>query len=638
MRKKGCPRMNLADERLRQLDDPTLTPERRALLRCQIAAELIHTGKYEAAREVLGDLWQGVGKRPELKGLSTTVAADVLLQCGVLTGYLGSVRSIADAQERAKDLLTEALRKFESQGQQIKVSEVRYELGLCYYRLGAYDEARVILDVAASGLDDKDTQLKAKVLIRRSFIEIWTGKHHDALNVLEEARSFFEGCSDAIKGRWHSHMALALQRLATAEMSAHYADRAIIEFTAAAYHFEQSHHESYCARTLNNLAMLLYRFGRYTEAHENLDRASAIFSNLNDESSIAQANETRARVLVAEQRYEEADHIISEVIPAFERGGEHALLADALTIQGVILARLQDYGRSENILRRAMDTAHDSSAMSNAALAALSLIEEHGDTRLPESDLYTTYRRADEWLKETQDVEEVARLRACARILTRRLFDSHAKLSSKGFSLPAAVRAYEERFIEQALELEEGVLMRAAKRLGISRQWLTYLLKTRHKNLRHKWTPARKEGRKPAAVRGPRKTERFAAKQKAARAVSILIVEDDRIVADAMKDILEYEGWHVETCADATAGRRQIEGGTHYDLLILDNQLPGGASGIELIRLTRKLKGRRTPIVMFSASYVEDEARKAGADVFLKKPNDVGRLAATVKRLLTVRE
>src|SRR5947209_17474692 len=108
--------MNLTDERLRQLDDPTLTPEKRALLRCQIAAELIHTGKYEAAREALGDFWQGVGERPGLKGLATTVAAEVLLQCGVLTGYLGSVRSVADAQEKAKDLLTESLRKFESQG------------------------------------------------------------------------------------------------------------------------------------------------------------------------------------------------------------------------------------------------------------------------------------------------------------------------------------------------------------------------------------------------------------------------------------------------------------------------------------------------------------------------------------------
>src|SRR3712207_5577736 len=106
--------MNLADGRLQELDNPALTREQRALLRCQIAAELIHIGKYAEASEALGEFWQGVGKRPDVRGLLTVVAAEVLLQCGVLSGWLGSVRSIPDAQEKAKDLLTEALRKFES--------------------------------------------------------------------------------------------------------------------------------------------------------------------------------------------------------------------------------------------------------------------------------------------------------------------------------------------------------------------------------------------------------------------------------------------------------------------------------------------------------------------------------------------
>ncbi len=485
--------MNLADARLRRLDDPTLTREQRALLRCQIAAELIHTGKYAEAGEALGEFWQGAGKRPDLKEMTTAVAAEVLLQCGTLTGWLGSVHSIPGAQEKAKDFLTEALRKFQSQGQRGKVSEVRYELGLCYFRLGSYDEARIVLDEAANTLGDEETQLKAKILIRRSFIEIWSGRYHDALGVLEDAQASYESANAALKGRWHNHKGLVLRKLATAERRSDYADRAIIEFTAAAYHFEQAHHESYCGRAFNNLAMLLYQFGRYSEAHENLDRAATIFTRLKDESSLAQVNETRARVLVAEQRYREAHRVLSEVIPVFEKGGEHALLADALTIQGVVWARLRAFDSSLHILRRAIDVAHDSGALSNAGLAALTLIEEHGDTRLPESDLATIYQRADEWLRDTQDVEQIARLRACARVVARKLYVSQAKLSDEGFSLPDVVLAYEGRFIEQALELENGILTRAAKRLGISRQQLAYLLDTRHRNLRHKRKPANRQ-------------------------------------------------------------------------------------------------------------------------------------------------
>ena len=43
--------MTLADERLKELDNPSLTENERSLLRCRIAADLIHRGQYEAARD-----------------------------------------------------------------------------------------------------------------------------------------------------------------------------------------------------------------------------------------------------------------------------------------------------------------------------------------------------------------------------------------------------------------------------------------------------------------------------------------------------------------------------------------------------------------------------------------------------------
>lgn len=629
--------MNLADSRLNELDDPSLTPEVRAGLRCRVATELIHVGKYEDAREALGELWQGIGKRPALKGLPASVASEVLLQCGILSGWLGSVRSVPDAQEKAKDLLTEALRKFQSRGEQAKVSEVKYELGLCYFRLGAYDESRIALEAAVEGLGNNDAQLKAKILIRRASVEIWTGRHHDALSILKEAQPFFEGCNDALKGRWHGHNALALQRLATAEGRDDYADRAIVEFTAAAYHFEQARHESYSARALNNLAMLLYRFGRHQEAHENLDRATAIFRGLNDECSVAQVEETRARVLVAERRYREANRVIDLVVKTFEKGGEAALLADALIIQGLVGARLRSYDSSIHTLRHALKIAQDSGAASSAGLAALTLIEEHGESRLSESELCTVYLRADALLKNTQDAEEIKRLRACAGIVVRRLLLAHATPGDETFSLPDVVLAFEGRMIETALELEGGKLSRAAKRLGITRQRLTHILQTRHRSLWHKRTPISQrrsytvglERHKPSRVTAGRKV----------RPATIVVVEDHPVVADAVRDTLMLEGWNVKVCADGPSGRRRIESGAPVDLLILDYQLPGGVNGVELIRLARSLPHRRqTPIIMLSSSDVEGEALAAGADAFLTKPAGIGHLVEMVSRLLDGRD
>lgn len=482
--------MTLADERLKELDNPSLTANDKILLRCRIAADFIHKGQYEAARETLGDLWPGVGRRPDVNKLPPVTAAEVLLQCGTLTGWLGSVRSVEGSQERAKDLLSEALRKFKSQGKTAKVSEAQYELGICYWRLGANDEARLIMREALEQLTNADVELKAKILIRRTLVEISENRYSDALNILKEAESVFESASDALKGRWHGQKGLILRRLATAEGRADYADRAIIEFTAAIYHYEQARHERYCALNLNNLAMLLYKLGRYNEAHEHLDRAQLIFTRLKDLGNLAQVDETRARVLVAERNFREAERIIISVIKTFEKGGEAALLADALTVQGVIWARLGIAESSIAILHRAISVAQDSGALVNAGHAALTIIEEHGARRLEETELSKIYHRADQLLKDTQDAEDIARLRACARIVIKRL--SGMRLHDKHFSLYGAVHELEARLIERALEEAGGSVVRAAKLLGLKHQTLTSMLQIRHQKLLPKRTPPEK--------------------------------------------------------------------------------------------------------------------------------------------------
>ena len=157
-------------------------------LSCDLAADLVHKGQYEAAREALDGLWPGIGEKPDVRTLPPTMAAEVLLQCGTLTGWLGSARNVSGSQEQAKDLLSESLRKFQSQGRHAKVSEAQYELSMCYWRLGAYDEARVTLDEAIKRLGEKDTELKAKILIRHTLVELWTGRCRDAWDILKEAQ------------------------------------------------------------------------------------------------------------------------------------------------------------------------------------------------------------------------------------------------------------------------------------------------------------------------------------------------------------------------------------------------------------------------------------------------------------------
>jgi CheY-like chemotaxis protein len=115
--------------------------------------------------------------------------------------------------------------------------------------------------------------------------------------------------------------------------------------------------------------------------------------------------------------------------------------------------------------------------------------------------------------------------------------------------------------------------------------------------------------------------------------LTILFVEDNKLVADAVRALLEGEGWRVESCADGNMAMNKLAGGAAYDLLLFDNELPG-MSGLELTRYARSLpRYRRTPIIMVSATDCRTDARRAGVDLFLRKPDDMHALVDAVRRL-----
>jgi hypothetical protein len=96
------------------MDNPSLSLDQRAELRCQIAKEYEEKGDYEAARQAMGELWQRIGERPKTEALERSTTGEILLRAGVLTGWIGSKHEIAHAQETAKNLISESLSLFES--------------------------------------------------------------------------------------------------------------------------------------------------------------------------------------------------------------------------------------------------------------------------------------------------------------------------------------------------------------------------------------------------------------------------------------------------------------------------------------------------------------------------------------------
>lgn len=614
-----------------QIDDPNLSSDQRAFVRCRWAKQLEEIGNYDAAREVMGELWGGIGERPKVEGLDTKSAAEVLLRAGTLTGWIGSTRQIEGAQETAKNLITESIAFFEALHEEKKIAEAQVEIAVCYRREGALDNARVVLSEALSKLDEKDGDLKGIALVRLAFVEKVAGRFKEAFNILTEAVTLFESSANhTLKGRFHNEFAIVLENLGAIENRADYLERAAMEYTAASLDFEQAGHSRYQACVENNLAMLYLKVNRVPEAHEHLDRAQALFTRLDDTVHLAQVDETRARAWLTEGAFPKAEREARSAVTMLEKGDEPLLLSEALITHGIALSRLHRKDQSQADFERAIQVAEQAGELEKAGLAATALIQEIG-TDLSDDELCDILRRARELLKDNPNPVARDRLLECAFYVLSLVHTFPSDWTN--YSFDKSVHRYEEREIRRALEDAGGNISQAARLLGLTHQRLHQILKNRHKNLRRVVVEIIASEQESNTDEDPISdlNESVATK---AQSVRILHVEDSEIVAGMAKEMLENQGWQVETCADGNAALEKIAGETDYDLLLVDYDLPG-VNGLELVQRARKLAHRsQTPIIVLSATPIEAAALKAGADEFLQKPQGVSSLIETITRLL----
>ena len=116
--------------------------------------------------------------------------------------------------------------------------------------------------------------------------------------------------------------------------------------------------------------------------------------------------------------------------------------------------------------------------------------------------------------------------------------------------------------------------------------------------------------------------------------MKILVIEDEKMLADSIRSMLERVGFQVECVYDGESGKEYAELGI-YDLLILDVMMPK-MDGLEVARQVRRARCN-TPILMLTArSDVQDRIAglNAGADYYLTKPFDSGELLASINALL----
>lgn len=116
--------------------------------------------------------------------------------------------------------------------------------------------------------------------------------------------------------------------------------------------------------------------------------------------------------------------------------------------------------------------------------------------------------------------------------------------------------------------------------------------------------------------------------------MKLLIIEDEKLLADSLKILFQSKGFEADAVYDGESGE-QYAMLNIYDLIILDIMLPK-KNGYQVAKAVREKKNT-TPILMLTAkSDVDDKVKglDTGADYYLTKPFDARELLACVNALL----
>jgi tetratricopeptide (TPR) repeat protein len=202
----------------------------QALRSCQAA--IVHKDRedYAGAQNVMRGLWEGIDQRPEVSGLHPSVAAEVFLCVGILTSWIGSRNQIEDAQETAKNLITEAATYFESAGDVMKLAVARTEIAYCYWREGELNEARIMLREALKKLTTGGTN-RARALLKLTTVECSATRYNEALEILTDDAALFEKVRNhTVKGAYHAEFAIIRRNLAKSERGRKTSRKQLVNF------------------------------------------------------------------------------------------------------------------------------------------------------------------------------------------------------------------------------------------------------------------------------------------------------------------------------------------------------------------------------------------------------------------------
>jgi two-component system NtrC family response regulator len=117
----------------------------------------------------------------------------------------------------------------------------------------------------------------------------------------------------------------------------------------------------------------------------------------------------------------------------------------------------------------------------------------------------------------------------------------------------------------------------------------------------------------------------------------LLVVDDEESICFSMSEYFSLHGFRVDTASEWEEAEKLIEA-TEYKVVIQDLRLTTtrNPDGLDIIKLIRDHNSQTKIIVLtaYGSSEMEDEARRCGADAFLRKPKPLSQVAQVIQGLL----
>ena len=117
----------------------------------------------------------------------------------------------------------------------------------------------------------------------------------------------------------------------------------------------------------------------------------------------------------------------------------------------------------------------------------------------------------------------------------------------------------------------------------------------------------------------------------------LLVVDDEESICFSMSEYFSLHGFKVDTACEIEEAEKLLDA-TNYKVVIQDLRLTmtNNHNGRDMIRHIREHNPQTRIIVLtaYGSAEIEDEARRCGADAFLRKPKPLSQVAQVVQGLL----